>query len=171
VPAANECGRPCLDLSNAVATASSFYDLYDPVACYPGYAASRAIDCARAIGQPLFNCPGYSSNWYGWLPPDWAPYPQTWTLDLGAATSLDNVVITQNVAAYRTGQYSVDVSADGAAWTNVVSHAVLPLIDSFQQRSAFAPVSARYVRVTVESGPNANGYDTGGLMEVELNCR
>ncbi len=89
--------------------------------------------------------------------------PQTLTVDLGSAESIDETQIAFNKYANRTLTYQVDVSTDNSTWTPVVaskdSNRVLWNVDTF------APVSARYVRVRITG---ISYSEAVGITEVEV---
>jgi hypothetical protein len=87
--------------------------------------------------------------------------PQFWQVDLGAVSSVSTVNINWYNASSRAYQYKIDVSTDNVTFTNVVNHTANTTDGNTSD--TFAPVHARYVKVTVTavipSGNWATAYE------------
>lgn len=107
-----------------------------------GYPPSAAVD-----GQ-------LTTIWHSEFSPVHQPLPVTFTIDTGQARTLDGLVYQCRLdQAGGTGVitgYSIAVSADGSTWDNVAAGSWAP--DTSVKSVSFAPVTARYVQITVNSG-------------------
>lgn len=107
-----------------------------------GYPPSNAVD-----GQ-------LTTLWHSEFSPVHQPLPVTFTIDTGADRTLNGLVYQPRLdQAGGTGiitGYSLTVSADGTDWQQVTTGSWDP--DSSVKSVSFAPVTARYVQITVTSG-------------------
>jgi alpha-galactosidase len=107
-----------------------------------GYPPSNAID-----GQ-------LTTIWHSEFSPTYQPLPVSFTVDTGSARTLDGLVYQPRLdQAAGTGVitgYTVAVSGDGTNWQDVASGAWAP--DTSVKSASFAPVTARYMRITATSG-------------------
>lgn len=132
-----------VDRTGLVATATSAHD---------GYPASAVVD-----GQ-------LSTIWHDEFSPQ-APLPQSVTIDLGRARTVDGLTYQPRLDASTTGTvtgYRVEVSTDGQAFTTV-SSGTWP-DDRALKSVAFAPVQARYVRLDATAGDG--GYASAAEIRV-----
>jgi alpha-galactosidase len=127
------------------ATASTAHD---------GYPASAAIDGRQA------------TIWHDEFAPQ-APLPQSVTVDLGQARSVDGLTYQPRLDAGTTGTvtgYRIEVSSDGSAFTKVTDG---QWADDRELKSvAFAPAQARYVRLTATAGDG--GYASAAEIRLRL---
>ena len=121
--------------------------------------AQMPVDRGLAFGKPVtgsagvegtsvpsFVTDGYASGRY------WGanPSPQWVQIDLEKPASLARIDLYAYFDGSRYYQYTVDVSADGQAWTRVVDGSGNTLIATARgYHHEFAPVTARYVKVTM----------------------
>ncbi|HEY2674405.1 MAG TPA: NPCBM/NEW2 domain-containing protein [Rugosimonospora sp.] len=132
-----------VDRTGLAATATSAHD---------GYPASAAID-----GQ-------LSTIWHDEFSPQ-APLPQAVTIDLGQPRAVDGLTYQPRLDASTTGTitgYGIEVSADGQTFTPVSSGSWAD--DRTVKSVAFAPTSARYVRLTATAGDG--GYASAADIRV-----
>jgi alpha-galactosidase len=119
--------------SSETATASSSND---------GYPPSNAID-----GQ-------LTTIWHSEFSPVQQPLPVTFTIEVGAARTVDGLVYQPRLdQAGGTGTitgYTVAVSTDGTSWQDVATGSWDP--DGSVKSASFAPVTARYLQITITSG-------------------
>ncbi|MFL6113554.1 MAG: discoidin domain-containing protein, partial [Catenulispora sp.] len=119
-------------------TASSSYE-------GDGWGVRAAIDGQRAS---VANALGWSS-----LGPYTGNHTEWVQLDLGSARRLDRVDLYPRTDGANTGQgfpidFTIQASADGANWTTVGSRTGYARPGAAAQSFPFAPVSARYLKVT-----------------------
>lgn len=107
-----------------------------------GYPPSNAVD-----GQ-------LTTIWHSEFSPVHQPLPVTFTIDTGQARTLDGLVYQCRLdEAGGTGvitSYSIAVSSDGATWNTVATGNWAP--DTSVKSASFAPVTARYVQITITAG-------------------
>ncbi|MFD8817869.1 discoidin domain-containing protein, partial [Streptomyces sp. NPDC059627] len=102
----------------------------------------------------------------GDLPPSWAqglglPDPSWLQVDLGKDTSVSAVVTTfEKASGYK---YRLEYSTDGANWSTFEDHTADDTVAQTNYSFADAPVTARYLRLTV-TGSNWNG---GSVYELQ----
>ncbi|MEX0776271.1 MAG: family 20 glycosylhydrolase [Phycisphaeraceae bacterium] len=103
------------------------------------------------------------SSWWA------APGPQWLSIDLEKAHSLDKVAVYTYWDGRRYYQYNVELSADGKAWTQVADMSRNTAASSEQgDWHAFAPMSARYVRVNLLKGSAHPDHNPVHLVEVRV---
>ena len=122
----------------ATITASSSYE-------GDGWGIRSAIDGQRASTTTAM---GWSS-----LGPYTTDHTEWVQLDLGSARSLDRVDLYPRSDGANAGQgfpidFTIQTSTDGTTWTTVSTQANYPKPAAVAQTFPFAPVSARYVKVT-----------------------
>jgi lysophospholipase L1-like esterase len=93
----------------------------------------------------------------------------TWQVDLGAPATVRTVIVRHASAggealAYDTRAYRVETSADGTAWSAFAT--VTGNADGVTASTA-GPVTARYVRLIVDTGEQGGG-PTARIYEVEV---
>jgi alpha-galactosidase len=107
-----------------------------------GYPPSNAID-----GQ-------LTTIWHSEFSPVQAPLPVTFTIDTGQSRTLDGLVYQCRLdEAGGTGvitSYEIAVSTDGTTWDTVATGSWAS--DTSVKSVSFAPVTARYVQITVTAG-------------------
>jgi galactose oxidase len=87
-----------------------------------------------------------------------APLPHTLTIDMHATGKVAGLSYLPRSDAYangRIGQYKIEVSGDGAAWTTVANGTFADLPTA--QLASFAPVNTRFVRLTALTEAGARG--------------
>lgn len=146
------------------AQASSSYE-----SAAEGWGAVAATDGSwlSGLGAPM----GWSSNG------GTAAARTEWiSVDLGAASSVKDVVLYGRTDGGNTGMcfpvdFTIQCSTDGSAWTTVVTKAGYPAPDAQPQVFAFAPVTARFVRVvgTRLAADNFGSYRMQ-LSEIEVHA-
>jgi alpha-galactosidase len=119
---------------------------------HPGYPPAYAVD-----GK-------LTTFWHTeWSP--LAPLPQAITVDLGSARNVAGLLYVPRQDGGTSGTitgYRVEVSADGTTFQPVSSGSWPG--DTAAQATAFAPTSARYVRLVATSG--VSGYASAAEIEV-----
>lgn len=108
----------------------------------PGFEAGKVAD---GIG-------GDANAWHSEAAPS-AANPQWIEVDLGSAQQVSRLVWGRDEAEGSTAgvpkDYSIEVSTDGVTWTTVKTVSGLSLDAGDDRSDSFAPVTARYVRLTV----------------------
>ncbi|MBB4663272.1 discoidin domain-containing protein [Conexibacter arvalis] len=113
------------------ASASSLQSAYPPALAFDGTPSTFWVAAGTAEGG------GPSPERPEWL-----------AVDLGAATEVREVTMVPRTN-YGPRTYAVEVSADGESWRQVAS---VPAAPNGTVRTAFAPVSARHVRIVITDG-------------------
>lgn len=131
--------------SSLTATASSAND---------GYPAGNAVD-----GQ-------VTTLWHSQFSPVHDPLPISLTVDLGAVEKVTGLTYQPRLDGDITGTitgYTVEVSSDGVTFTGAAAPGTW-VQDATLKSVQFAPVSARYVRLTATAA--ANGYASAAEVAV-----
>lgn len=94
------------------------------------------------------------------------PYPAWWQVDLGGVTTIRAAEIFPYWDGSRYYQYTIDVSTDGKTWNTIVDYTAntTPATAEGVQH-VFAPVDARFVRVTMKKNSANIGVH---LVEVRM---
>jgi alpha-galactosidase len=119
-----------------------------------GYPASNAVD-----GQ-------VTTLWHSQFSPVHDPLPISLTIDLGSVQKVTGLTYEPRLDGDVTGTvtgYTVEVSSDGVTFTSAAAPGTWPQ-DATLKSVQFAPVSARYVRLTATAG--ANGYASAAEVAV-----
>ncbi|WP_194911147.1 NPCBM/NEW2 domain-containing protein [Catenulispora rubra] len=119
-----------------------------------GYPASNAVD-----GQ-------VTTLWHSQFSPVHDPLPISLTIDLGSAQTVTGLTYQPRLDGDITGTitgYTVEVSSDGVTFTSAAAPGTWPQ-DATLKSVQFAPVSARYVRLTATAA--ANGYASAAEVGV-----
>lgn len=131
--------------SSLTATASSAND---------GYPASNAVD-----GQ-------VTTLWHSRFSPVHDPLPISLTVDLGSVEKVTGLTYQPRLDGDITGTitgYTVEVSSDGVTFTSAAAPGTWAQ-DATLKSAQFAPVSARYVRLTATAA--TNGYVSAAEVAV-----
>ncbi|MDB5096126.1 MAG: hypothetical protein JWM80_547 [Cyanobacteria bacterium RYN_339] len=104
-------------------------------------------DVSAPARRPVQATDGDRTTWWGSAP----GFPAWISVDLGAPTRLDRLAIDWEPVTYPTA-YRVEASADGTHWCSVL-HVAAWGGETHDERR-MEPVTARWLRVTGEAGPN-----------------
>lgn len=125
---------------------------FKPVELHPAPHPRYAFDGAKQLTDGVTGTSGYASGeWLGFTAPE-----VTATIDLGEAQSIEEVRFRDNVDTgawiFGATRARVEVSTDGKNFTEVVSETypepTFHITKVFERSLEFAPVEARFVRLT-----------------------
>jgi hexosaminidase len=153
-----------LTIKNTCAVSAALFDaqglrispvqrtLYDKVEYERSLTTGKPVTASAVEGdcKPSYITDGYATKdiWRGW----WGagPCPQWVQIDLQSVQKVGRIVVVPFWNGRRYYQYKVDVSTDGSDWKQVVDMSNNTEVATPRGHStAFAPVDARYIRVTV----------------------
>jgi chitodextrinase len=137
----------------------------------PGATVTMPADNDLALNKPVTvssysqpNTPQLAVD--GNLSTRWAqglglPDPSWIQVDLGSVDSVSSVVTTfEKSAGY---QYRIEYSTDGSNWSTLDDHTATPTTSQTNYSSTAAPVSARYLRLTI----TGSSYNGGSIYELQ----
>jgi alpha-galactosidase len=122
-----------------------------------GYPASNAVD-----GQ-------VTTLWHSQFSPVHDPLPISLTIDLGSVQAVTGLTCQPRLDGMITGTitgYTVEVSSDGVTFTSAAPPGSWTQ-DALLKSVQFAPVPARYVRLTA----TAAAYDYASAAEAQVAAR